>query len=134
MCPSTARAVSVELLKVGSEVGNKVLTYIMIRKTDESSMSLRVMSLGILANSMKASSIVPDFLRAPLRPVLLQDLKESGSHPNTALYAAMCLEYYIRGDQDAMELNEAFDVALQVGESRHYCLMRQAQRCIASIR
>jgi hypothetical protein len=134
MCPSTARAVSVELLKVDSEVGNKVLTYILSRKTDESSMSLRVMSLGILANSMKASSIVPEFLRAPLRAVLLQDLKESGTHPNTALYAAMCLEYYIRGDQDAMELNEAFDVALQVGESRHYCLMRQAQRCIASIR
>lgn len=134
MCPTTARVVSVELLKAQSEVGNMVLSYILSRKTDESSMSLRVMALGILANSMKASSVVPEFLRAPLRSVLLQDLKESEEHPNTALCAAKCLEYYIRGDSDATELNEAFELALEVGEAKHCSLMRQARRCIASIR
>jgi hypothetical protein len=83
---------------------------------------------------MKASSLVPAFLRKPLRPVLLEDLKDSEAHPNTALYAARCLEYYIRGDQDSTELNEAFEVALRVGEARHNCLRQQAERCIASIR
>jgi len=134
MCPKTSRSVALELLKADNEVGNKVLMYILSRKTDESSMTLRVMCLGILANSMKASSLVPAFLRKPLRPVLLEDLKDSEAHPNTALYAARCLEYYIRGDQDSTELNEAFEVALRVGEARHNCLRQQAERCIASIR
>jgi hypothetical protein len=134
MSLSTARAVSTELLQRSSEVGTKVFSIIVSRNSDESSMSLRVMALGILANAMRASSIVPEFLRNQLRPVLLQDLKEAEQHPNTALVAARCLEYFIRGDHDTMELNEAFEVGREVGEARHANLMQQAERCIASIR
>lgn len=134
MSLQTARAVSTELLKPDSEVGSKVFHHIVSRKSDEMSMTLRVMALGILANAMKASSIVPEFLRGALRPILLQDLKDSEKHPNTALAAAKCMEYFIRGDQDAIELNEAFEVAREVGEARHASLMQQADRCIASIR
>jgi len=134
MSLATARAVSTELLKVDSEVGNKVFGYVVSRKTDESSFTLRVMALQILADSMKASGIVPEFVRAPLRPVLLQDLKDAESRPRSALMAARCLEFFIRGDSDTMELNEAFEHAREVGEARHASLMQQAERCISSIR
>ena len=134
MSLSTARAVSTELLKADSEVGAKVFTYIVKRSTDESQMTLRAISLQILADSMRASSIVPEYVRAPLRPVLLAYLKDAEAHPRTALLAARCLEFFIRGDQDTMELNEAFEHAREVGEARHAGLMRQAERCISSIR
>eukprot|EP00339_Tiarina_fusa_P018559 CAMPEP_0117026164 /NCGR_PEP_ID=MMETSP0472-20121206/19264_1 /TAXON_ID=693140 ORGANISM="Tiarina fusus, Strain LIS" /NCGR_SAMPLE_ID=MMETSP0472 /ASSEMBLY_ACC=CAM_ASM_000603 /LENGTH=404 /DNA_ID=CAMNT_0004733099 /DNA_START=41 /DNA_END=1255 /DNA_ORIENTATION=+ len=134
MSLQTARAVSTELLNQNSEVGTKIFGYIVNRSTDESVMTLRAMSLQILADSMKASGIVPQFVRAPLRPVLLKDLKDSEAHPRTAMMAARCLEYFIRGDHDTMELNEAFEHAREVGEARHAGLMRQAERCISSIR
>ena len=135
MSLATARAVSTELLKEDSEVGTKVFGYIMTNKNnDESALTLRVMSLQILADAMKASGIVPEFVRKPLRPVLLQDLKDAESHPRSALMAARCLEFFIRGDNDTMELNEAFEHAREVGEARHASLMHQAERCISSIR
>ena len=134
MTLQTARRVSSALLKANCEVGQKVFSYIINRKTEESYASLRVLALGILANAMRASSIVPEFLRASLRPVLLQDLHNAEESPNVALYAARCLEYYIRGDFDTTELNEAFEAARKVGAARHKCLEEQAARCIASIR
>jgi hypothetical protein len=134
MSLSTARAVATELLKANSDVGAMIFGNIVSRKSDEAGCQLRLMSLGILANSMRASGIVPEFVREPLRPVLLQDLKDAEAHPNTALMAVKCLEYFIRGDHDTMELNEAFEHAFEVGEARHASLMRQAERCIASIR
>lgn len=134
MTLSTARRVSAALLKPNCEVGQKVFTYITNRKTEESYTSLRIMALGILANAMRASSIVPEYLRASLRPVLLEDLNKAEESPNTALVAAKCMEYYIRGDFDAMELNDAFEAARKVGEARHKGLMDQADRCIANIR
>jgi len=135
MSLTTARKVSGALLKPTSAVGAKVFGYIVNRKTDdESNVSLRFMALGILANAMRASSIIPDFIRGQLRPVLLQDLNEAMECPNAALVAARCTEYFIRGDHDTVELNEAFENALKVGEARHRCLKEQAERCISSIR
>lgn len=134
MTLQTARRVSSALLKRNCEVGQKVFGYIINRKTDESYASLRVLALGILANAMRASSIVPEYLRSSLRPVLLQDLHNAEESPNVALYAARCMEYYIRGDFDTMELNEAFETARKVGVARHLGLEGQAARCIASIR
>ncbi|KAL3905319.1 MAG: hypothetical protein SGILL_009725 [Bacillariaceae sp.] len=133
---STARAVATNLLRSDSEVGLKVFGHIISRKKemDESTMTLRNMSLGILANAMRSAGKVPEFLREPLRPVLLQDLKHSQDHPNTALLSARCIEYFIRGDTDTMELNEAFEVAREAGEARHANLLAQAEKCISAIR
>jgi len=103
-------------------------------KTDDADLNLRVMALDILANSMFALGKLPEFLRAPLRPVLIKDLRNAESHPRTALMAARCLEFFIRGDSDTMELNEAFEFAMGVGEAKHASLMKQAQRCISNIR
>jgi hypothetical protein len=130
----TARRVSAVLLKGNCEVGQKVFSYIINRKAEESYASLRVLALGILANAMRASSYVPESLRASLRPVLLQDLHNAEESLNVALFSARCLEYYIRGDVDTMELKEAFEAARKVGEARHKGLEEQAERCIASIR
>eukprot|EP00529_Nitzschia_sp_RCC80_P019854 CAMPEP_0113481350 /NCGR_PEP_ID=MMETSP0014_2-20120614/22363_1 /TAXON_ID=2857 /ORGANISM="Nitzschia sp." /LENGTH=427 /DNA_ID=CAMNT_0000374843 /DNA_START=1009 /DNA_END=2292 /DNA_ORIENTATION=+ /assembly_acc=CAM_ASM_000159 len=137
---STARAVSLKLLRPDSEVGMKVFGYIIGRKggktsdDDESTSLLRTMSIGILANAMRSAAKVPEFLREPLRPVLLEDLKDADTHPGTAFLSAKCIEYFIRGDHDTTELNEAFEVARQAGEARHVNLMEQAQKCISAIR
>jgi hypothetical protein len=134
MTMQTARRTSAALLKPNSKVGEVVFGYIVNRKTEESYAGLRVMSLGILANAMRASSIIPEFVRGALRPVLLQDLNEAETCPNAALQAARCMEYFIRGDSDTMELNDAFECARKVGEARHCGLLEQADRCISSIR
>lgn len=135
MSTQTARKVGAELLKTESEVGHKIFAYIMNRKLDdESYVELRAMSLNILANAMKATSLVPEFLRAQLRPVLLEDIKAAEKHPRAACYALRSMEYFIRGDEDTMELNDAFAIALAAGEARHNQLMHQARRCIAAIR
>lgn len=97
MTLQTARRVSAALLKPDSKVGQQVFGYITKRNFEESYMSLRVLCLGILANAMRASSIVPEFLRGALRPVLLDDLREAEKFPNAALVAARCMEYFIRG-------------------------------------
>jgi hypothetical protein len=133
---TTARGVSTNLLRPDSEVGLKVFGYIISRKKDmdESTITLRSMSLGILANAMRSAGTVPEFLREALRPLLLEDLRESQEHANTALLAARCMEYFIRGDADTTELNEAFEVARTVGEARHANLLAQAEKCIAAIR
>ena len=135
MSTQTARRTAMALLKLESPVGEKIFGYITNRKTsDESYTQLRVMALGILANAMRACSVVPDFLRCALRPVLLQDLLNAQDSTNTALLAAKCMEYFIRGDNDTMELHDGFEAARKVGEARHVALMEQAQRCISSIR
>jgi hypothetical protein len=132
---STARAVAVELLKGNSEVGEKVFNYVRTRNmSDETLVDLRVMALGIIANAIKASGSAPEYLREAIRPCLLQDLKEAEKHPRTALMAAKCMEGYIQGDHDSMELNDVFQTALAVGQARHKSLMQQAQRCISLIR
>jgi hypothetical protein len=135
MTTQTARKVGAELLKADSEVGRQVFAYIVNRKLDdESYVELRVMSLDILAKSMKATSLVPEFLRAQLRSVLLEDIKAAEKYPRAACSALRSMEYFIRGDEDTMELNDVFTVALAAGEARHNHLMHQAQRCIAAIR
>ncbi|KAL3938177.1 MAG: hypothetical protein SGARI_001848 [Bacillariaceae sp.] len=133
---STARGVATSLLRSDSAVGLKVFGYIISRQRDmdESALTLRNMSLNILANAMRSAGKVPEFLREPLRPVLLDDLKNSQEHPNTALLSARCIEYFIRGDADTMELNEAFEVAREAGEARHANLLSQAEKCISAIR
>jgi galactitol-specific phosphotransferase system IIB component len=135
MSTQTARRTAMALLKLESAVGEKIFGYITNRKTsDESYTLLRVMALGILANAMRACSVVPDFLRGALRPVLLEDLLQAQDNTNSALLAAKCMEYFIRGDYDTMELHDGFEAARKVGEARHVALMEQAERCISSIR
>lgn len=135
MTPQTARKVAAELLKTDSEVGRQVFAYTVNRNLeDESYAELRVMALQILANSIKATSIIPEFLRGELRPVLLEDIKAAEKYPRAACAALGSMEYFIQRDEDTMELNDAFNVALEAGEARHMKLMQQAQRCIAAIR
>jgi hypothetical protein len=83
---------------------------------------------------MRSAAKVPEFLRKPLRPILLQDLKNADNHPGTAFLAAKCIEYFIHGDHDTTELNEAFEFARAAGEARHVNLREQAQKCISAIR
>ena len=135
MTPQTARKVAQELLKVDSEVGAKVLSYIISRKTvDEGYKELRVMSLDVLKNSMKATGMIPEFIRGSIRASLLQDINAAEEHTRAACCALGVMEYFARGDEDTMELNDAFEFARSVGEKRHMDLMRQAERCIAAIR
>lgn len=144
---STARSVSLKLLEPNSKVGLVVFRYITNGPTkttkndddndeddDEAAILLRTMCLGILANAMRSAGKVPEFRRNSLRPVLLQDLREAEQHPNTAFLAAKCIEYFIRGDHDTTELNEAFEAAREAGEARHVNLLHQAQKCISAIR
>jgi len=160
---STAQGVATKLLQPENEVGIKVFRYIVHNQAngnnknevegekrkargvfdddddDDDAMILRNMCLNILANSLRAYGKVPDFLlREPLRPALLQDLKDAEKHPNTALLSAKCLEYFAQGDHnhnhDTTELVEAFEIAQKVGEARHANLMRQARKCMIAIR
>jgi len=136
MSPQTSRKVSAELLKPDSEsdVGPQVFSYIVNRKDDEDYAHLRVMALQVLASAIKATGIIPAFLRDDLRTVLLKDIKDAEKHPRAACAALGSMEFFVRGDEDTMELNEAFETALAAGEARHKLLMNQAQRCIAAIR
>jgi len=135
MSLQTARQTALTLFKTESAVGDEILSYISRRNNkDESHTLLRVMALGILANAMKASGVVPEALRLSLRQVLLQDLLNAKDNTNAALLAVKCMEYFIRGDHDTIELHEAFEAARKVGEERHLALMEQAQRCISRIR
>lgn len=135
MTPQTARKVAQELLKADSEVGIKVLSYIITRKTDdEGYKELRTMCLDILKNCMKATGSTPEFLRGAIRGVLLDDIKDAEAHTRTACSALGIMEYFVRGDEDTMELNDIFEEARSIGEKRHMELMRQADRCIAAIR
>jgi len=159
---STARAVATKLLQPENEVGIKVFNYIVYNRPnsngknkieieakkqesngvfddddDDDSMILRNMCLNILANSLRAYGTVPDLvLHEPLRHALLQDLKNAEKHPNTALLSAKCMENFAQVDHDhnTADLCEAFEIAQKVGEARHANLMRQAQKCMISIR
>lgn len=149
LSPSMARAVASSLLNDDSEVGLKVLNYIIkdINTTgkkettpdvfedddedegdDENFMILRNLSLGIIANALKAHRRVPEHLRSALRPVLLRDLWAAEKHPNTALFSAYCSEFFI--EEDDGELNKALEFAKMVGEDRHAKLWRQTQKCM----
>lgn len=136
MSPQTSRKVSSELLKpdTESDVGPQVFSYIITRKDDEDYAQLRVMALQVLANAIKATGIIPAFLRDDLRSVLLEDVKDAEKHPRAACAALGSLEFFVHGDEDTMELNEAFETAFTTGEARHKMLMQQAQKCIAAIR
>lgn len=136
MSYQAARKVSMELLKpdTDSDVGPRVFEYIIKRKEDEDYAQLRVIALQVLANAVKVTNIIPDFLRDDLRCVLLEDIKAAEKHPRAACAALGSMEHFVRGDGDAMELNEAFETALAVGQARHNMLMQQARRCIAAIR
>jgi len=136
MSPQTSRKVSAELLKPDSEsdVGPQVFTYIISRKEDEDYSQLRILALQVLAFAIKATDIIPAFLRDDLRAVLLKDAKDAEKHPRAACAALGSMEFFVHGDEDTMELNEAFETARAAGEARHNMLMLQAQRCIANIR
>jgi hypothetical protein len=131
----TAKQVSLQLLEPNSEVGSKVLQYILNNTVkDEDLLALRVTSLEILANAMASSGTVPEFLRTVLRPILLKDISRAEFHTRTACCALACIEPFIASDEDTMELNEVLERALAVGQSRHLGLEQKAQQCIQKIR
>lgn len=147
---STARAAATILFHPGSKVGKNVMNYVANKKVvvskpkkrgpfddedddsdeDESYLVLRNLCLNILANAAKSYGQAPTFLRERLRSVLIEDLSEAETHPNTAFLAAKCLEHVIPGDECTAELNRAFRVAHNVGQARHANLMRQAKKCM----
>jgi len=145
----TAKAVASRLFEQDCEVGKKLFDYVIKNdnkarsrtKTsgvfdddedddDDSSKILRNTSLSIIANAAKVYGKVPEILREALRPALLRDLHDAEDHPNTALWAAMCLEHFIEEDHDNTELSRAFEIARRAGEARHSNLMHQARECI----
>uniref|UniRef100_A0A6T6E4C2 Uncharacterized protein n=1 Tax=Craspedostauros australis TaxID=1486917 RepID=A0A6T6E4C2_9STRA len=136
MGKQTSKAVSNEIMRETSEVGAKVLQYILSRPShdDETATNLRIMGLGVLAHSLQSTGSVPEFVRSELRSRLLEDLREAEQRPRAALMSAKCLEHFVKGDHDTMELNEAFEASLKVGQSRHKELMQASERCILQIR
>jgi len=144
---TTAESVASSLFEEGCDVGEKIFEYVVKndklpgRRTtkcgalddeddSDSLMILRNTSLNILANATKACGKVPEASRDALRTALLRDLRDAENHPNTAFFAAKCLEHFIRDDCDSKELQNAFHYAYTVGESRHANLMHQAQKCL----
>lgn len=146
---STARAVAESLFEQDCEVGQKVFDYVAKdnRKTrngktkagvfdddddeEEEFNILRNAALGILANAIIVQQKVPEHIRETLRPALLRDLNDAENHPNTALLAAKCLEYFIQEDDYDKELKNALLVAQRVGEAKHANLMHQAKKCVS---
>jgi hypothetical protein len=58
-----------------------------------------------------------EFLREPLRPILLDDAKAAEKFPPAACIALVSLEHFFRGDNDLMELQDVFGIALAAGEA-----------------
>lgn len=133
--PSTARKVSIELLKPDNEVGSKVLALVIDKKKEEDHMfNLQVMSMTVIANAIQAvNGAVSDMVREHLRPVLLQELRQAESNPRAAQMAARCLEYLLAGDHDVGEVCSLLETAEQAGKARHAGLQRQAQICLDKI-
>lgn len=111
---------------------------------DDNSEVLRNLSLSVLSDSLRAlGGSVPDSLRlgsrgSKLRSILLQDIQESEKHPNTAVLSASCMEHFLRdtdilNQADSSKLREAFEIAEQVGESKHVNLMRSGRNCLAAL-
>jgi hypothetical protein len=134
MGASTARKVSLELLKPDNEVGSKVLALVVDKKEEDYMFNLQVLAMSVLANAIQAvNGVVSDFVRENLRPVLLEALRHAESNPRSAQMAARCVEFLMDGDHDIGELHEVLETALESGKARHAGLMRQAQVCLDKI-
>jgi hypothetical protein len=135
MGPSTARKVSVELLKPDNEVGSKVLSLVLDKKKEVDRMfNLQVTAMTVIANALEAvNGAVSDIVRENLRPVLLQELGQAESNPRSAQMAARCVEFLLEGDHNIGELEIVLETALEAGTARHAGLRRQAQVCLDKI-
>jgi hypothetical protein len=134
MGASTARKVSLELLKPDNEVGSKILALVVDKKDDDFMFKLQVMAFSVLANAIQAvDGVVSGIVREHLRPVLLEALHQAESNPRSAQMAARCVEFLMDGDHDIGDLHGALETALESGKARHAGLMRQAQVCLDKI-
>uniref|UniRef100_A0A7S2YJD7 Uncharacterized protein n=1 Tax=Entomoneis paludosa TaxID=265537 RepID=A0A7S2YJD7_9STRA len=137
MGATTARQVSTELLNPDNEVGSKLVDLI-VKKPDpeeEQVFPLQVMALTILANALAAvEGQIPEVLYELLRPVLLQELQAANaSNLLVAQQAARCLEYTWEEDHAVGELQQALEVAQQVGQARHAGLEKQARKTLSKL-
>ena len=125
---STARRASNELLQDDSEVGKKVIGYIVDPQSDDV-FDFSILAWTILANAL-AFGTVSTMVREAVRPHLLQALTEASTHPRRAHQAARCLEFWIPEDHDVSQIHSALEKAHAAGLARHAGLERQAQRCL----
>lgn len=135
MGTGTARAVANDLLSIeNNDVGWKLLTLVLDKKGEDELYKLRSMALVILANSIQAvDGKIHDFLWEQLRPVLIDELKNSEKTPRNALQAARAIEFLLSKEQHMTEIHSALQVAYNVGTSSHASLRRQAKRCLDKI-
>jgi hypothetical protein len=134
MGASTARKVSLELLKPDNEVGSKVLALVVNKKEEDYMFNLQVLAMSVLANAIQAvNGVVSEFVREHLRPVLIDALRYADANPRSAQMAARCVEFLMDGDHDIGELHGELETAFESGKARHAGLMRQAQVCLNKI-
>lgn len=131
MGTKTARAVATELLRVDSDVGSRVFTFVLDSKGDEEIYKLRSTAIIILANSIQAvNGNIHEILQEQLAPVLLKELRNAERSPRNAAQAARILQYLPRQEQSLLEFYAALEFAMKIGEARLATLQHQAQRCL----
>mmetsp|Transcript_19139 Transcript_19139/g.45073 ORF Transcript_19139/g.45073 Transcript_19139/m.45073 type:complete len:404 (+) Transcript_19139:514-1725(+) len=141
MGAATAQSVSKELLNPDNEVGETLVDLIVKKQgqdDEDNVFNLRVMALSIMANALEAvkdeQPALSPVLYELLRPVWIEELKGADS-PNllAAQHAARCVEYTWKQDHDAGELQDALEVAQEVGQARHAGLERQARKTLDNL-
>ena len=131
---STSMKVSQALVEPNNEVGAKVFSIIVDKKTTEEEEGLRTLAMSVLANVVHAvNGNISSMMREALRPVLLQEIRNAPRTPQMAYLAAKCLEPLIQEDHNASDFYSVLDKAQNVGEARHAGLRDEAEKCIHQI-
>jgi hypothetical protein len=136
MGASTAHSVSMELLRVDSDidVGSKVLSFVLDKKGEDEMFKLRSMAMLVLANAVQAvHGQIHEMLREQLRPVLIKELRMADKSPRNAVQAARAIECLLSEELNLNDIHSALEFALEAGTARHAALQRQAQQCLDKI-
>lgn len=131
----TARAVSKQLLSIeNNDVGYKVLSLILDKDKEDEMYKLRSMAMVVLANSLHAvNGSINEMLWEQLRPVLIQELRNSEKTPRNAVQAARAIEIMISKERNLSDIHSALEFAHECGKARHAALERQTKMCLDQI-
>lgn len=130
----TSKAVSIQLTQPSNEVGSKVFSLIVDKKSEDEDFDLRPLAMTVLANALQyAGEKIHPMMREAVRPVLLKELGNAESNPQMAFLAARCVEPLIPNDHNAGDLYAPLDSAQQIGEARHAGLRDQCDKCLRAI-
>lgn len=136
MGTTTVKSVAKELIKDNNEVGSKVLSMILDTKGEDETFKLRTLAMTILANTLQSVSKedIPQILQEQLKPILLRELRSAEKNQRTAVQAAKCVEAILMVDSSSFaDYDEALQIAMEVGRSRHLALERQVHKCFNKV-